>query len=180
MPTLDLHAVPHFYHSYIRRVQHLDLLPALQDHLAELQAALSNISEEEWAYAYQPGKWTVKEVVQHIIDTERIFCHRALSVARQDPNPLPGFDEEAYAAASGAIARKPESLLRELAALSAATTCLFESFGEEQLRASGMANGKPISVLAIGYIMAGHALHHTQVICERYLDCVPAQLQAYP
>ncbi len=170
MPVPDLGTVPHFYHNYIRQVAAADAYAATAHHLDGLIATLQHVAEEDWAYAYAPGKWTLKELVQHIIDAERIFCHRALSIARGDANPLPGFDEDAYAAASAANGRSGKSLLAELNALAAATRCLFGSFNEAQLSASGIANGKPVSVNAIAYILAGHAAHHAGTIRQRYLD----------
>lgn len=170
MAAPDLNTVPPFYHNYIRQIDAGNAHDATAHHLKSLIAALADMSEQDWNYAYANGKWTLKELVQHIIDAERIFCYRALSIARGDANPLPGFDENAYAAASSANHRSGGSLLQELRAVGASTSCLFSSFNEAQLAASGLANGNPISVNAIAYIIAGHAAHHTRIILERYLD----------
>jgi hypothetical protein len=169
MPLPDLDTVPGFYHNYIRQITEEDLSLVIAQHLQPLSGLLQGISEEDWNYAYAPGKWTLKELVQHIIDGERIFSYRALCIARGEQQSLPGFDENAYAAQSLANARSGASLLEELHALDKSTRCLFGSFNEEQLAATGIANGKPISVNAIGYILAGHALHHTRIVRERYL-----------
>lgn len=170
MPAPDLSTVPQFYHGYIRRVAASDAQAATSSHLEPLIEALHMLEEPDWDYAYGPGKWTIKELTQHILDAERIFCHRALSIARRDPNALPGFDEESYGQTSGADQRTGKSILQELKAVGQSTRCLFESFSEEQLAATGIANERPISVNAIAYIIAGHAQHHTMIINERYLN----------
>ncbi len=170
MPAPHLGSVPHFYHGYVLQVAADDAYSATTSHLERLISQVETLPEEEWNHAYAPGKWTVKELVQHVIDAERIFSHRALSIARKDPNPLPGFDEEEYASVANANARSSKSLLAELKALSESTKCLFSSFNEEQLDATGIANGLHISVNAIAFIVAGHALHHTHILRSRYLD----------
>jgi hypothetical protein len=170
MPAPDLSTVPSFYHNYIRMVATQDLNGAIDNHLTELSTLLTPLTEAQWNHAYAPGKWTIKELIQHIIDAERIFTYRALTIARQDPNPLPGFDENQYALLSQASSRPGTSLLNELIAVGNATKHLFESFNPEQLEATGTANGRPISVNAIGYILCGHALHHTSILKERYLS----------
>jgi hypothetical protein len=170
MPLPDLRGIPAFYHNYIRLVKEDSLQAAIDARMLQLFALLQDLSEEDWTYAYAPGKWILKDVVQHIIDAERVFSYRALCIARRDPNPLPGFDENGYAAASGASERSGAGILEELNALNKSTSCLFASFSEQQLASEGIANGAPISVHAIGYILTGHALHHTSVIRERYLN----------
>jgi hypothetical protein len=170
MPAPDLSTIPHYYHNYIKQIEAPDAASATSNHLDKLIAQLQHLTEEDWNYAYAPGKWSLKVLVQHIMDAERIFSHRALSIARKDANPLPAFDENAYAESSSANARSGSALLEELQALSASTRCLFGSFSEEQLSESGVANSRPITVNAIAYILAGHAGHHTRIIEERYLD----------
>ena len=170
MPAPDLASVPAFYHNYIRQVAEKSLPQVMEEHLQPLSASLQGLSEDDWCYAYAAGKWTLKELVQHMIDAERIFSYRALCIARQDQRPLPGFDENAYADHSMANEREGASILEELNAADKSTRCLFASFNDMQLSATGIANGAPISVNAIGYIIAGHALHHGRIIRERYLD----------
>lgn len=170
MPAPDLSTVPHFYHGYINRLNAADAYEATADHLEPLVEQVSSLNEEEWDFRYAPGKWSIKELVQHVIDAERIFCHRALSIARADGHPLPGFDEEAYATVSRASERSGESLINELKAVGTSTKYLFASFNDGQLQSSGIANGLPISVNAIAYIIAGHAKHHTQIMQLRYLN----------
>lgn len=168
MPRPDLSTVPSFYHRYIDLVAEDELMPALKQHQVSLISLLGELAPEKWDYAYAPGKWTVKEVVQHIIDAERIFCYRALCFARRDATPLPGFDENTYAAASEASRRTPEELIEELVTVQKSSAQLFASFGKDQLEQRGVANNNPISVRAIGFIVAGHVLHHKKVLQERY------------
>jgi uncharacterized damage-inducible protein DinB len=169
MPV-ELASVPHYYHGYIKLVKAANAYEATGSHLEGLINQVRSLSEEDWTYSYAPGKWTIKELVQHIMDAERIFCYRALSIARMDPNHLPGFDEDAYASCSSANSRTGASLLRELTAMAASTKHFFASFNDAQLSATGIANGLPISVNAIAFIVAGHAAHHTQIVRVRYLD----------
>ena len=120
-------------------------------------------------HAYAKGKWTIKEVLQHMIDSERVFCYRALRFARKDPTPLPGFDENLFAENAKADQRSWNDLLEEFKAVRKATEFLYSSFDEEQLHAEGISNKHSNYVLAFGYISVGHALHHVKIIKERYL-----------
>ena len=169
MPKPDLQRVPAHYHNYINLVPHNNLKEAFIIHQVELYNFLKGLPDEKWSYRYAEGKWSIKEMVQHIIDTERIFAYRALCIARGEEAPLPGFDENSYAAASKADKREKEHLLEELKAVQTSTTLLFQSFDDEQLSTTGNANGKPIDVDAIGFIAVGHVLHHKKIIQERYL-----------
>ncbi len=169
MSKPDLNRVPEFYHNYIDLVQQEDLHSAFDTHKVNAVRFLKTIPEEKWNYSYAEGKWSIKELVQHMIDAERIFVYRALRFARKDETPLPGFDENTYAAASKAYRRSKEDLIEELKLIQSASAKLFSSFDEEQLQASGIANGKSINVLAIGFITIGHSLHHLNIIQQRYL-----------
>lgn len=165
----DLQRVPSFYHNYIRQTEGADLIQLLKDQQTTITEFFRSIPHEPWNSGYAPGKWTIKELVQHIIDAERIFCYRALRFARNDGTGLPGFDENNYTQHAKAGRRSKEELLEELAAVQKASLLLFKSFDEEQMEASGTANGNRIYVRAIGFIVAGHALHHKRVVQERYL-----------
>lgn len=169
MSKPDLTRVPEFYHNYINLVQQEDLKEALKTHITQAVNFLKNIPEEKWNYRYAEGKWSIKELVQHIIDAERIFCYRALRFARKDETPLAGFDENTYAASSKADFRSKDDLLEELELVQKASSKLFLSFNHDQLEASGIANGKSIYVLAIAFISVGHSLHHLNIIQQRYL-----------
>jgi hypothetical protein len=168
MPAVDLSRVPAFYHNYIRQVADTDLMTAFEAHLTNLKSLLSGLPEEKWGYRYAEGKWTIRELVQHLIDAERIFAYRALTFARRDSNVLPGFDENSYVVHSRADQRSPDSLLEELEAVQRSSYLLFRSFDADQLESSGIANGNTIHVEAIGYIIIGHVRHHMNVLNERY------------
>ena len=170
MPQVDLSRVPVFYHNYILQVMEEDLSDAMQKHQLNLVSVLKNIPDEKWDYRYAEGKWSIKELVQHIIDSERIFCYRALNFARKDSNELPGFDENEFAAVSKADKRSKQDLLEELITVQRSSLQLFASFDEEQLDQSGKANGNSIYVKGIGFIIVGHAIHHSNVLMERYLQ----------
>ncbi len=170
MPNVDLARVPDFYHKYINRVQEQEILPALEQHTSSSYSFLASIPEEKWNYRYAEGKWSIKELVQHLIDCERIFAYRALTFARKDETPLPGFEENDYAKYSEADRRSKSDLLGEWQLVNRSSQKLFESFTYHQLEAQGHANGNSIYVTAIGFILCGHAIHHIEVLKERYLN----------
>ena len=169
MPKPDLGKVPPFYHNYVNQVDQEELSNAFSVHLTGFVPFIESISEEKWDYRYAEGKWSIKELIQHIIDAERIFSYRALCFARKDGTPLPGFDENTYVAFSNADKRNKQDLLAELKAVQVATARLFESFDEEQLDREGIVNNKSISVRAIGFIIIGHTQHHKNILQEHYL-----------
>lgn len=169
MSQINWDKIPSFYHRYVQQVDQLSLEGALQQYAVQLNTALDAIPETQWNYRYAPGKWSIKEMVQHIIDTERIMAYRALCFARGEQQSLPGFDENAYANHSHADYRSKESLLREFNTVHQTTRMLFESFTRQQIDAAGTANGNGVYVGGLGYIIAGHALHHLSVLQERYL-----------
>lgn len=165
-----LEEVVPFYRGYLSTAQGSTLFEALDDATARFNSVAGSISEEQAAYRYAPGKWSVKEVVQHVIDCERIFQYRALCFARKDATALPGFDEDHYAAHSGADARSIADLRAEHDVLRASTVSLFRSFSDEMLLRKGLANERSFTVRALGWTIAGHALHHIHIIQQRYLD----------
>jgi hypothetical protein len=170
MARPDLNRVPEFYHNYIKQVPDNDLMIAFKTQTPAVIDFLKNLPIEKVDYAYVPGKWTIKEVLQHLIDAERVFCYRALRFARKDPTPLPGFDENLFAKNSNAASRSWSDLLEEFTAVRKATEWLYGSFDEEQLNAAGLSNNHSNYVLAFGYISVGHSLHHMKIIRERYLQ----------
>jgi uncharacterized damage-inducible protein DinB len=174
MPTPDLNRVPSFYHKYISLVMQDDLGDAFTQTQQNLIDLLASIPAERWDYSYAEDKWSIKELVQHLIDAERIFCYRALCFARKDTVALPGFDENIYALNSKANHRSKESLLQELQVVQQSSAAMFNSFDEEQLQSSGIANNNSIYVSAIGFTIIGHALHHKKILEERYLQKNPA------
>jgi hypothetical protein len=161
---------PPFYAGYVSQVPDGDVVEALIGG-AEIAAALLHDTEAETGdHAYAPGKWTLKEVLLHCADAERIFAYRALRIARGDQTPLPGWDEQTYAPLSGAGARSLDSILDELESVREATVTLFQGLPAESWERSGVANGKPITVRALAWITAGHLLHHLGIIQDRYLS----------
>lgn len=159
---------PPYFSLYIDKVKEDDVISALEAQDDLIQNYFASL-EEKADYAYAPGKWTLKEMLQHIIDTERIFNFRALCFARNEAQNIPGFEEDEYAANSHATNRTWQSLCEELKAVRKSTRFLFDSFSEEDFGHSGTANGKPVTVVALGFITVGHINHHVEVIKERYL-----------
>ena len=174
MPQLQLDRIPAYYHRYVEPVAHLDLPAALAYRREALLPLLRSLPEERWDHAYASGKWTIKELVLHLADTERVFAYRALTFARNGNTPLPGFDENVFAANSEAARRTPSSLLAELETVLDSSDSLFLSFSETQLGRDGVANENPVYVYGIGYILAGHILHHKRILEERYLPAETA------
>lgn len=162
--------VPEFYKGYINSVKEDDMMEALANNTRQFRKFLKHIPGKKINYAYAEGKWTVKELLQHIIDAERVFCYRALSFARKDSAPLPSFDENVWAITAKAPKRKWNDLVDEFKALRAANIAFFASLDEEQLQQTGTANNNVMSVAALGFVCAGHVAHHMRIIRERYLD----------
>jgi hypothetical protein len=160
---------PAYYENYLRHVpaetDPIDLLVAQGEHV---RAMLGALTDEQAMLAYAPEKWTIKEVLVHILDSERIFAYRALCVARGDQQSLPGFDENAYAPASEANARPISDILAEHAAVRQSTVALFRSFAPHILDRVGLANDHPISVRALVHVVPGHEAHHLMILHERY------------
>ena len=169
MPKPDLETVPQWFHRYIQQVAEEDLLTALKHSTAAALQLFDFVEESKWAYRYAEGKWSIKEMVQHLIDADRIFAYRALCIARKETVSLPGFDENSYAAASNADSRTKASLIEEFETVRKSIDQLFASFNQEQLGATGVSNKNSISVNAIGYIIPGHLQHHLTILKERYL-----------
>ncbi|MGH9874348.1 MAG: DinB family protein [Pyrinomonadaceae bacterium] len=145
------------------------ILKHLQDNLTITSNFLGSLPEEKLSYRYAEGKWTIKEILAHLIDDERIYSYRALRFARNDNTELPGFEQDDYAVESGANERSLEDLLQEFAAVRNATISLFDSFADHVLTRSGSASGNVMSVRAAAYHIAGHELRHMNIIKERYL-----------
>lgn len=169
MSRPDLSRVAPFYHNYIRQVPQDDLAAALPELSHDFLTLMESLPADKQAYAYAPGKWTLKEVFQHVIDTERILAYRALCIARGETQSLPGFEENEYAARSKANNRNWADLAEECRLVRKASELLFRSFDEEQLEAGGTANNSPLYVRGLGFIVAGHCQHHLNIIKERYL-----------
>lgn len=158
-----------YYQKYIDLVKGDNPIKALQDQIIAMQAFLSEIPEEKENYRYAEGKWSIKEVIGHLTDTERVFGYRALCIARKDKTKFPGFEENDYVANGNFQKRSFYNLVHEFNLVRESHLALFKTFDEEALSQVGTANNLPISVRAIIFIMAGHELHHLNVIRERYL-----------
>lgn len=157
-----------FYQPYIDKVGNNNMLNELTQAQQQFAQFLARISDQQAIQRYQPDKWSIKEIVQHLIDTERIFAYRALSIARK-PQSCASFDQNEYVLTSNADYRNWTDLTNELKTLRSSTLQLFNSFNETMLSHRGSMSDSPVTVNAIGYIIAGHQIHHNQVIKERYL-----------
>jgi hypothetical protein len=130
-------------------------------------------TERDGGFRYAPGKWTVKETLGHITDAERIFTYRALCIARGDQTPLPGFEQEDFVKNGGFAARTLRDLMEEFGDVRNASVALFRSFGEEVRSRRGVASQKEVTVRALGFITAGHQIHHRMILQERYFPGIP-------
>lgn len=158
-----------YYEHYINLVFGDNLLEAFEIADPPLFRYLESIPTEKGDYAYGDGKWTIKQLIQHMIDTERIFAYRALSFARGEKVSLPGFAENDYAQRGHAQHRELPEMVAEFKLLRQSTVNLFKGFTEDDLNATGTASNNKITVLALGYIIIGHASHHVNILKERYL-----------
>ncbi|MEO6489812.1 MAG: DinB family protein [Ferruginibacter sp.] len=169
MPKPIQGTYPSYFHNYISKVNEEDLTRAFvnQQHLVD--TFFDAIPEEKTNSGYAPGKWSLKELLQHLIDAERIFNYRALCFARKEKSSLPSFEENDYAANSNANKRSWKELCDELKAVRLSTKMLYDSFPDEALQLSGIANNNAMTVLAMGFVNVGHLNHHKTIIEERYL-----------
>jgi hypothetical protein len=157
------------YARYVSRVPAgSNILELLARQQADMLGRFRLVSESRGAHRYAPGKWSVKELVLHLSDVERIFSYRALRVARGDPTPLPGFDENAYAPESGADAQPLEALVTEWSVVRQGTIALFRHLPPPAWTRRGTASDQPVSVRALAWIIPGHVSHHLAVLEERY------------
>ena len=158
-----------YFETYISYSKNMIIPDDFSTQMESCMAFFESVPVAKLDYRYQLEKWSIKDILLHLIDCERIFQYRALRISRSDKTPLPGFEENDYAVEANATSRTLESLLNEYKSVRKATFTLFETFSEEQLLKMGNASGKDISVRAIGYIILGHELHHIKIIKERYL-----------
>jgi hypothetical protein len=165
-PGADEHIA--YYSTYIAQVPGDDALPVLASHLDSWQPSLRRLTDAQALHRYAPGKWSVKEVINHLSDGERVFAYRALRFARADATPLPGFEENEWVPAAESDRRSVAELVDELVAVRAATLALFRSLDAAALARVGTANDHAISVRALGWIMAGHVIHHQAILRDRY------------
>lgn len=157
-----------FYHTYVGAVPEGDVLQILAEQVRQTVDLLSGLTEEQALFRYAPGKWSVKEVVGHMADTERVMSYRALCIGRGDETPLPAFDEDAYVRDAGFDARSLEDLVQEFQSVRMATIPLLRGLDDAASRRRGTASGKPITARALAFVIAGHELHHRNLLRERY------------
>jgi hypothetical protein len=169
MTQPDFKTLPDFHKRYVEHVKNYDVLQALKFSSTETLKLVKSIPEEKGDYKYGPDKWTIKELLCHIMDTERILAYRALRFARNDRTPLHGFEENDYAPQANANNRILQDIAAEMDRLRLTTIDLFKNFTPEMLTRSGLANNLELSVVNLGYIIAGHELHHRAILRERYL-----------
>jgi uncharacterized damage-inducible protein DinB len=166
---LSISEYAEYYFQYINVLGEVTLIEELEISLHEFIRFVQNIPMDKFDYRYADGKWTIKEIIQHVIDTERIFAYRALRISRNDKTPLPGFNENEYINNTDANQRGIQDLLTEFSAVRHSNIYLFKSFSNEQLERMGIASNVGVSVRAIGFILIGHQKHHQKVFEERYL-----------
>jgi uncharacterized damage-inducible protein DinB len=159
-----------YYSKYVDRVPDGDLLQTLRDQLDETLALVRGLDESQGGHRYAPGKWSIRDVVNHVADAERIFAYRALRIARGDATPLESFDENAYAEMADADARTLADLADEFEHVRRSSLSLFASLSDEALARRGTASGGVVSVRALAWIIAGHERHHVDLLHERYLS----------
>ncbi|WP_281233439.1 DinB family protein [Flavobacterium gelatinilyticum] len=155
--------------TYIKQAGDGKLIEELEISLHEFIRFVQNIPLDKFDYRYAEGKWTIKDIIQHVIDTERIFAYRALRFSRNDKTPLPSFEEADYADNTNSDKRSIQDLLTELSAVRHSNLLFYKSLSEEQLKRIGTASNNQISVRALGFVIIGHAKHHQKVFEERYL-----------
>jgi len=159
-----------YYQNYINAFGDGDLLEELEISIHEFIRFVQEVPIGKHDFRYDDGKWTLKDIIQHLIDAERVFSYRALRIARADLTPLPGFEENNYVPMANADRRHLKSLLEEFAAVRQSTLALFKSFTEDDMLRKGTASNVAISVRALGFIIVGHLRHHKRIFRERYLS----------
>ena len=162
-----------YYGTYVSKVPGNDVLGILESQRVQMLQLFAGRSERDGSFRYAPGKWTVKEVLGHVTDTERIFTYRALRIARGDQTPLPGFEQDDFVKNGAFSERTLAGLAEEFALVRGASLALFRSFPEEAWLRRGVASQKEVTVRALAFITAGHQIHHRLILEERYFPAIP-------
>jgi len=162
-----------FYRGYVSEVPGSDVLGVLEAQRVQMLRLFAARSERDGSFRYAPGKWTVKEVLGHVNDAERIFAYRALRIARGDQTPLAAFEQEAFVRNGGFSERTLADLAEEFGSVRNASVSLFRSFGEDAWARRGVASEKEVTVRALAFITAGHQIHHRSILEERYFPAIP-------
>ena len=169
MKNIERSEYSDYFEYYINLNLNDDLIHGLENQLAITQKFFKNLPVDKLEFQYEIGKWTPKDILQHLIDTERVFSYRALRFARFDSVALPGYEENDFAASAKANSRTIDDLLAEYSVTRQSTIALFKTFSDEMLKSVGVASGASNSVRAIDYTIVGHEIHHINIIKERYL-----------
>jgi len=164
-----LDSAPQYFHNYIKQVDEGDILSILEGQVTDIKAFFAAVTPEQWGHAYAEGKWTLQEVLGHLIDTERVFGYRALRFARKDATDLPGYDENHFVAQGNFKERDPQGMIDEFVLLRQTNLLMLRNLPEGGMDLLGTANALLMSVGAIAWVLAGHPNHHIGVIKERYL-----------
>lgn len=157
------------YQGYIDLIKDNDFREAIRKNTRQFQKLLAGIPRKKYDYSYAEGKWTIRQIVQHIIDAERVFAYRALRLSRMDPTPLPGWDQDQWVKHDGAAERRWKDLHDEFKVVRESTEYLFDSLSDDQLRFVGTANGRPMNAFTIGFVLPGHVAHHIRIFEAHYL-----------
>ena len=162
-----------YYGKYIAKVPGTDLVGILESERLRMSQLFAGRSERDGNFRYAPGKWTIKEILGHVTDGERIFAYRALRIGRGDETPLASFEQDDYVKNGGFAARTLVDLVEEFDAVRRASISLFRSFDEAAWVRHGVASQKPVTVRALGFITAGHQIHHRMILEESYFPAIP-------
>lgn len=162
-----------YYGKYIAKVPGTDVVGILESERLHMSQLFAGRGERDGNFRYAPGKWTIKEILGHVTDGERIFTYRALRIARGDETPLASFEQDDYVKNGGFAARKLADLVEEFDAVRGASISLFRSFDEAAWARRGVASQKPVTARALGFITAGHQIHHRMILEESYFPAIP-------
>ena len=168
MKRSDIQIAPNYFDRYIQKIPDVSWREAMREYGPKMYNSAGELFFALGDKVYEEGKWTIKQIIQHVIDTERIMLYRALCIARGEQQLLPGFDENAYAEIADVSKRNLQSLIDEMKAVRKSTEFLFSSFSEDELNTVGTANNNPITVKALGFVSIGHFLHHKHILEDRY------------
>lgn len=158
-----------FYQSYIDLIKDNDFREAIRKNTKQFRRVMESVPRKKYDYSYAEGKWTIRQMLQHIIDAERVFAYRALRLSRMDPTPLPAWDQDLWCLQDGAAERRWKDLLEEFRAVRESTEYLFDSLSDNQLRFVGTVRERPLNAFTIGFVLPGHVAHHMIILEERYL-----------
>lgn len=167
--AIATHDFAEYFNNYIHLATEENVIDSLKSSYKEVKSLIKSLNEEQGNFSYAKNKWTIKELLVHVMDTERIFCERALRFARKDKTELPGFDHDIFVLNSNANQRTLKDILKEYKIIRKSTLALFKNFTPEMLEQGGIANGNKLTVHSIGFIISGHELHHLNVIKAKYL-----------